>query len=161
MKKDKKGDPPKDEPKDAKKKKEVVGSPLPHLHWDSARYCQLCTGNELAAATSAAPGLGPPRCQICTGTGPTPMPDLHRDLAHPGPHLHRDWALPYHICTGTGAPTPKLYSAYLLGPCCVCACVQGTATKGTAWRSFILVRFCRRPCSQSDLRAGGRWRARQ
>jgi hypothetical protein len=27
---------------------------------------------------------------------------LFRDLQAPLPHLHRDWAHPRHICTGTG-----------------------------------------------------------
>jgi hypothetical protein len=55
------------------------GSPRPRLH-------RLST----IAATSAAPGLG------------SPLPHLHRDSAHPWPHLRRHWAQPCHICTGTG-----------------------------------------------------------
>jgi hypothetical protein len=36
-----------------------LGSPLPHLHWDWARPCHICTGTGLAPATSAL-GLGSP-----------------------------------------------------------------------------------------------------
>jgi hypothetical protein len=53
--------------------------PVPHLHWDWARPCHVCTGTGLNPATSA-PGLG----SIL-------------------PRLHRDWAHPCHICTGTRA----------------------------------------------------------
>jgi hypothetical protein len=44
----------------------------------------------------SAPGLGPPRCHICTGTGPTPATSAP-GLGPPLPHLHRDWAHPCHI----------------------------------------------------------------
>ena len=30
------------------------------------------------------------------------LPDSHRVMGSPLPHLHRDWARPCHICTGTG-----------------------------------------------------------
>jgi hypothetical protein len=90
----------------------ALGSPLPHLHLDWARPCQICTWTGLAPATSG-PGLGSPQphlhrdwahpSHICTGTGLTPitsgpgrspLPDLHWDWGSPLPHLHRDWAHP-------------------------------------------------------------------
>jgi hypothetical protein len=39
------------------------------------------------------------------GYAPTSAPGL----GSPGPHLHRDWARPFHICTGTGLPLPHLH----------------------------------------------------
>jgi hypothetical protein len=45
---------------------------------------------------------------------------LHRDWAHPCPHLCRDWAHPDHICAGTG-----------LTPAHICA---GTGTSQTPVR---------------------------
>jgi hypothetical protein len=55
---------------------------LPHLHWDWARPCHICTGAGLAPATSA-PGLG------------SPLPHLRPATSAPGlssllPHLRRD-----------------------------------------------------------------------
>ena len=63
-----------------------LGSPMPHLHRDSAHPYHICTGTALGLATSA--------------------PGLRSAL----PHLHRDSARPCHICTGTAlglaAPIP-------------------------------------------------------
>jgi hypothetical protein len=42
------------------------------------------------------------RCHICSGTGPTARLFVSLGLGSPLPHLHRDWARPRHICTGTG-----------------------------------------------------------
>ena len=39
---------------------------LPHLLWDSARCCYICSGTGPTPFTSA-PGLGPPLCHICLG----------------------------------------------------------------------------------------------
>ncbi len=76
-------------------------SPLPHLHWDWARRCHICTGTGLIRATSAL-GLD------------SPLPHLRWDwlapatsalgLGSPLPHLHREWAHPCRcqICVGTG-----------------------------------------------------------
>ena len=47
---------------------------------------------DLALTATSAPGLGGlAPCHICTETGLTPSP-----------HLHRDWAHPAHIFAGTG-----------------------------------------------------------
>ena len=62
------------------------------------------------------PGLGPP------------LPTSAPGLGSPLPHLHRDWARPCHICTGTGlasatsawglgSPLQRLHCA---GPCHIC-----------------------------------------
>jgi hypothetical protein len=77
-----------------------------------ARCGPICTGTGLTVTTSA-PGLGSPT-HICTRTdftAPTSAPGLRSPAAtsapglrSPRPHLHRDWARPGHICTGTGHP---------------------------------------------------------
>jgi hypothetical protein len=73
-------------------------APPPRLHRNRAHPSDICTGIELAPATSG-PGLGSPR------------PYLDRDWAHPG---H-----PSHIGTGTGltppASTPEVGSSRI-GP---------------------------------------------
>ncbi len=58
----------------------------PFFHPGSPHPCPHCTGTGLAPATSA-PGLGSPPAASAPGRG------------SPLPHLHRDWALPCHICT--------------------------------------------------------------
>ena len=55
--------------------------PLPHLHQDWARPCQ-----------------------ICTGIGPTPVTS-QQGLGSPVSHLHRDWAHPATASTGMGSCT--------------------------------------------------------
>jgi hypothetical protein len=82
-----------------------LGSPLPDLHRHWAHPCHICAGTGLAPAhictgTGLAPahictGTGLAPADICTGTGLTPatsapglgspLPDLHRDWAHPLP----------------------------------------------------------------------------
>ena len=58
-----------------------VDRPMPASRdWASAH---ICTGTGLAPATSA-PGMGSPL-----------------------PHLHRDWARPFHICAGTRLRTRR------------------------------------------------------
>ncbi len=58
------------------------------------------------------------RCHICSGTGPTARLFVSPGLGSPPPHLHRDWAWPRHICTGTGlgpaTSAPGLGSACLI-----------------------------------------------
>jgi hypothetical protein len=50
-----------------------LGSPLPHLHRDSAHRCHICTGTRLTAATSA-PGLGSLLPHLCArGLGSPPL----------------------------------------------------------------------------------------
>ncbi len=74
-----------------------LGSPVPYLHREWAHPAHICagsaldinTGTGLTRATSA-PGLGSPPGASAPGLG------------SPVPHLHRDWAHPGHICTGTG-----------------------------------------------------------
>ena len=41
------------------------------------------------------------RSHICSWTGLTPSTSAP-GLGSPHPHLHRDWAHPSHICSGTG-----------------------------------------------------------
>ena len=99
---------------------------LPHLHRDWAHPRHICTGIRLSRATSA-PGLDVLRptidsavpsaracgirarlcrlashsAHICTGIGLGPDASAPV-LGSPLPHLRRDWALPCHICAGTG-----------------------------------------------------------
>jgi hypothetical protein len=55
-----------------------------------------------AAPIPAGPAVSAPAsrvrhpCHICAGAGLTP-PQLHRDWAHPSPHLHRDRARACHV----------------------------------------------------------------
>ena len=60
-----------------------------HLPADRAA-CGICTGTKLALATSAPQQPGAAPATSASGLG------------SPLPHLHRDWAHPCHICTGTG-----------------------------------------------------------
>jgi hypothetical protein len=91
--------------------------------------------DEPGPAATNAPGLGPaippPPCRAMVeplrrvaGARPTTRrPHVHRDWARPchlstgtgapRPHLHRDWAHPAHICAGIGFTPPT--SAHRLG----------------------------------------------
>jgi acetyl-CoA synthetase len=50
-------------------------------------------------STSALTGTGAHAFRICTDPGLTPLPSAP-GLGSPLAHLHRDWAHPFHICTG-------------------------------------------------------------
>ena len=73
-------------------------TPCPHLRRDWARPTHICTGTGRTPAISAP---GPPLPTSAPGLG-SPLTHLHRDQAHPCPHLLWDWARPCHICSGTG-----------------------------------------------------------
>ena len=70
--------------------------PVPHLRWDCARRCHVCTDTGLTPAASAS-AMGSPCC-ICTGTGYAPAT---LQLGSSPPHL-QGLARPRHICAGTG-----------------------------------------------------------
>ncbi len=56
-------------------------------------------------------------CNICTGTRPNPA-ESALGLGSPVPHLHPDWARPYHICTQSGlTPNSARDRAH---PCSIC-----------------------------------------
>ena len=79
------------------------GSPLPHLHWDRAHRCHICTGTGLTPATSTSTlGLGSPLpllpwdrahlCHICTRTGLTPATSTSTlGLGSPVPSVSAAW----------------------------------------------------------------------
>ena len=78
----------------------AVGSPCHISTGDWAHPCHVCTGTGLTPATSA-PGLGSTPATAAPATGLTPA-TAALGLGSPLPQLHRDWAHPRHICTGTG-----------------------------------------------------------
>ena len=89
---------------------------LPHLRWNlahpanicpatAARPCHISAGTRLATATSAQ-GLGLAAATTAPGLG------------SPLPYLHRDWAHPCHICTGTGAHLRTVLCADSVSRCC-------------------------------------------
>ena len=70
------------------------------------RVC-VCKGNCIAVRNAATAQAAAPlvwHAFPSTHGGPT-LPHLHRDRAHPVPHLRRDWARGSHICAGTGPCT--------------------------------------------------------
>jgi hypothetical protein len=73
---------------------------------------------ELAETTVELALTGGAPCHICTATGPTPSP-----------HLHRDWTRPMAAST-PGPPCTRPSLPY--GCPCPCSCVGGTASCGTS-----------------------------
>ncbi len=122
----------------------------PHLHQDWAHPCHICTGTRLAPATSAPTHRTLYVNFVCAQTGfeeevlgciakldamQVPSQAHNTATSAPGlgsplPHLHRDWAHPCHICTGTrlapatsapglGSPLPHLHRDWALS-CHIC-----------------------------------------
>ena len=81
-------------------------APRPHLHW---------TRTGLTPPTSA-PGLGSRLATSAPGLG------------SPRPHLHRDWAHPSHICTGTGLTPAHICTGTGLTPAHICTGTTGSRT---------------------------------
>ena len=54
---------------------------------------------------------------------PVPLPD-----GPPRPHLHRDWAHPAHICTGTGLTPAHICTGTGLTPAHICTGTTGSRT---------------------------------
>jgi hypothetical protein len=86
-----------------------LAHPMPPLHRDWAHPFNIATGGYRVHST-ALPAS--PLWLVCAGTGLTACHTLHRNstsapgLCSPRPHLRRDWARPFHICTGTGLTPP-------------------------------------------------------